>query len=147
MSVELRPAKHSELALFRDMESDEASRQFVGQNSLEVHEKQFADSRTIYLTILCDDQPAGFFLLILEEDDRSIDFKRIVVAEKNNGIGQVAITLMEDFCRLQLALTRVWLNVFEFNHRGIHVYEKLGYRYFKSTELDGKVLLYYEKDL
>jgi RimJ/RimL family protein N-acetyltransferase len=59
----------------------------------------------------------------------------------------VAITLMEDFCRLQLALTRVWLNVFEFNHRGIHVYEKLGYRYFKSTELDGKVLLYYEKDL
>ena len=147
MPIEVRRARLSELALFRDMESDGASRDFVGQNSLEEHETQFADRRTIYLTILRDEQPAGFFLLILDENESSIDFKRIVVAEKDSGIGQVAIALMEDFCRTQLALSRVWLNVFEFNHRGIHVYEKLGYRYFKSTELDGKALLHYEKNL
>jgi RimJ/RimL family protein N-acetyltransferase len=42
---------------------------------------------------------------------------------------------------------RIWLDVFEHNARGRHVYEKLGYRRFDSGELDGKPLLLYEKQL
>jgi RimJ/RimL family protein N-acetyltransferase len=69
------------------------------------------------------------------------------VAEKNDGTGQRAITLMEAYCKSQLRRSRIWLNVYPFNHRGIYVYEKLGYRYFESEERAGKTLLCYEKNL
>jgi RimJ/RimL family protein N-acetyltransferase len=146
-SVELRDAQREELALFIEMESHADSRQFVGQNSLREHQSQFGNNQYLYLTILDERKPAGFFLLVLCPDGRSVDFRRIVVSEKNSGIGKRAITLMEAHCLSQLQRSRVWLNVYDFNHRGIHVYEKLGYRYFKSEERDGKTLLSYEKNL
>jgi RimJ/RimL family protein N-acetyltransferase len=146
-SVELRGAQRGELALFIDMESDTESCQFVGRNSLQEHQSQFDSEQYVYLTILHEKQPAGFVLLVLCPDGRSVDFRRIVVSEKDSGIGQKSIALMEAHCRLQLKRSRIWLNVYAFNHRGIHVYEKLGYRYFRSEERNGKTLLCYEKDL
>jgi len=146
-SVELRDTQVEELALFVDMESDAESNQFVGQNSHQEHRSQFSENQYVYLTIIHKEKPAGFFLLVLCPDGRSVDFRRIVVSEKNSGIGQRAIALMEKHCISRLRRSRVWLNVYDFNHRGVHVYEKLGYRYFKSEERDGKTLLYYEKNL
>jgi RimJ/RimL family protein N-acetyltransferase len=146
-SVELRGARREELGLFLGLESDAESQPFVGQNSLQEHQSQFDSEQYVYLTILRKKRPAGFILLVLCPDGKSVDFRRIVVAEKNDGTGQRAITLMEAYCKSQLRRSRIWLNVYPFNHRGIYVYEKLGYRYFESEERAGKTLLCYEKNL
>jgi len=146
-SIELRGAQREELALFMRMESDAESFQFVGQNSLQEHQSQFDSEQYVYLTILHQKKPLGFVLLVLCPDGRSVDFRRIVVSEKNKGVGQIAIALMEGYCKSQLGRSRIWLNVYPFNHRGIHVYEKLGYRFFESEEREGKTLLCYEKNL
>jgi RimJ/RimL family protein N-acetyltransferase len=44
------------------------------------------------------------------------------------GYGSEATRLLLAHAFETLNLNRVWLEVYEYNHRGIHVYEKLGFR-------------------
>ena len=93
-------------------------------------------------------QFAGFIILALDPDGKSVEFRRIVVSAKGRGVGQTAISEMEKFCKSELRRERVWLDVFEYNRRGRHIYEKLGYRQYGSIAHEsGKLLLLYEKDL
>jgi RimJ/RimL family protein N-acetyltransferase len=145
--IAVRAAGREELPLFAQLESSEHARDYVGQSGLDEHERMFEDEGYIHLTILSAGEAAGFFLLVLENDGESIDCRRIVVSQTDRGIGQASITAMEAWCRENTDRSRIWLNVYEFNHRGIHVYKKLGYRYFRSEKRDDKVLLYFDQPL
>ena len=68
-------------------------------------------------------------------------FRAVIVA------GPAAIVAMEAYCRDQLSVSRIWLDVFEDNPRAIHVYEKLGYKRFKSELFEGRTLHFYEKNI
>ena len=76
-----------------------------------------------------------------------VEFRRIVVSCRGIGIGQAAIPAMEVYCREQLHCRRIWLDVFDSNPRGRHIYQKLGYRLFDTGELEGRKLLYMDKSL
>ena len=89
----------------------------------------------------------GFLILSVDTDSKSIEFRRIVVASKGRGTGQSAIKKMEHYCKHNFNCDRIWLDVFEFNERGQHIYKKMGYKQFKSGEYNGKTLLYFEKGL
>ena len=145
--IELRPSLSAELANFSAWEQDEDSRDYVTPYTLEQHQLEYARDDIVYLSIYDGESLAGFFILVLEPDQASVEFRRIVVAEKGAGIGQSAIACMETYCRDELRRSRVWLDVFDFNQRGRHVYEKLGYKYFDSGTLRGEKLLFYEKSL
>lgn len=143
--IEVRRARREELASFAEMEQDDATAEMILPYSRQRHQAEFELPQNVYLTICEDDRAAGFFILVLEEDGVSVEFRRIVVARKNAGIGQRAIAMMEAFCRDDLGRGRVWLDVFEHNRRGRHVYRKLGYRPIGRTEFEGKTLLLFEK--
>ncbi len=147
VDIEVRAARREELPLFTQMESADHARDYVGQSGLNEHDRMFEDEGYIHLTILSGGEAAGFFLLVLENDGESIDFRRIVVSQTDSGIGQASITAMESWCRENTDRSRIWLNVYDFNRRGIHVYKKLGYRYVKSEKRDDKVLIYFDKPL
>jgi RimJ/RimL family protein N-acetyltransferase len=147
MIVQVERADERDLPLFERMEQDPDTRGFITPYSLDTHATNFAKADVVYLRILADGRLAGFFILVLDPDGRSVEFRRVVVAAKGAGIGQLAIQRMEEFCREEMGRRRIWLDVFEHNARGRHVYEKLGYRRFDSGELDGKPLLLYEKQL
>ncbi|GEM77397.1 GNAT family N-acetyltransferase [Vibrio sagamiensis] len=66
---------------------------------------------------------------------------------KGKGLGQLAIKEMEQYCAEHLNCLKVWLDVFESNSRGIHIYQKLGYTQFKEAFYEGKKLLFMEKML
>ncbi len=55
------------------------------------------------------------------------------------------MALAERVCREEIGRRRIWLDVFDFNARAQRVYERCDYRQFKTGELDGKPLLFYEK--
>ena len=86
-------------------------------------------------------------MLALDPDNTSVEFRRIVIAQKGMGLGQAAIHAMEGYCRERLGRSRIWLDVFDFNQRGQHIYEKLGYRRFAKSELENNVLFFYNKSL
>ena len=139
----LRPSTREELELFVEFEAEEDTCKFINQNSLAEHSRWFDDDRIRYLTILKDDKAVGFFILCLE--DGAVEFRRVVVAASSRGIGQDAIRSMHSFCVHELGVSRIWLDVYEHNERGRHIYSKLGYKVTGSAEHDGKRLLVMEK--
>ena len=145
--LEVHDSKIDELGAFAEMETAADTAEFILPYGLERHRREFERDDIRYLSIFDDDVLAGYFILVLEADGRSVEFRRIVVAAARRGIGQAAIRLMENYCREDLGRERIWLDVFEFNQRGRHIYEKLGYRFFDRGEVDGKPLLFYDKPI
>jgi RimJ/RimL family protein N-acetyltransferase len=143
--IELRESIPRDIPAFIEMEKDADTSDFILPYSPERHQSEFAKPDIVYLSILNAGELAGFFILVLEADGRSVEFRRIVVADKGKGLAQAAIPAMEEYCRERLGRNRIWLDVFEFNQRGQHIYQKLGYRRFDQGEAEGKVLFFYDK--
>lgn len=129
------------------MEQDADVKDYVIPYTQAEHSQNLSDPELIYLGILSEGKLSGFIILGTDADKNSIEFRRIVVANRGTGIGQRAITLMEEFCRDELACSRIWLDVFEHNTRGQHIYEKLGYSRFGEKKHGERVLLLYEKQV
>jgi RimJ/RimL family protein N-acetyltransferase len=112
---------------------------------LDRHEKEFAKPDVIYKSIWRGGQHIGFLILVLDSDARSVELRRIVVAESGRGYGKRVVSMIDDICRDELGRVRVWLDVFETNDRARHVYEQCGYRRFGKSEHEGRSFLLYEK--
>ena len=140
------PGAH-ELRAFIVMEADRAAAEYILPYTLERHQQEYERDDIVYLSILRQRELAGFFILALEEDGTSVEFRRIVVADRGRGTGQHAILAMETYCRHKLKRERIWLDVFEDNDRGRHVYGKLGYREFDYGTLQNRRLIYMQKSL
>ncbi|WP_127924078.1 MULTISPECIES: GNAT family N-acetyltransferase [unclassified Pseudoalteromonas] len=87
----------------------------------------------------------GIYHITTENNFKYVEFRRIVVDSKGKGIGQLAIKSMELYCTRILQANRIWHDVFEANTRGLHIYQKLGYKVFKTENLNSKALLYMDK--
>ena len=133
--------------MFAQLEQAPDTKQFVLPYSETEHARNILNSSFVYLRILDAGELVGFFILVLDSEPNSVEFRRAVVSDKGKGVGQSAITAMEQFCRTQLQRTRVWLDVFEYNNRGRHIYEKLGYERYGESDHEGRRLLLYQKRL
>ena len=145
VTVERAPVQDA--SLFAQLEQAPAAKQFVLPYSETEHARNILNSSFVYLRILDAGELVGFFILVLDSEPNSVEFRRAVVSDKGKGVGQSAITAMEQFCRTQLQRTRVWLDVFEYNNRGRHIYEKLGYERYGESDREGRRLLLYQKKL
>lgn len=130
------------------MEREADTSPFILATSRETHHRQLGDPAGRYKSILGPgDEMVGFVILKLDPDGRSVELARIVTACKGRSYGTRAMSLVEAVCRDQLDKSRIWLDVFEFNHRARRVYEKCGYVRFGRTVLEGKPLLLLEKEI
>ena len=145
VTVERAPVQDA--SLFAQLEQAPDTKQFVLPYSEIEHARNILNSSFVYLRILDAGELVGFFILVLDSEPNSVEFRRVVVSDKGKGVGQSAITAMEQFCRTQLQRTRVWLDVFEYNNRGRHIYEKLGYERYGESDHEGRRLLLYQKRL
>ena len=144
--VELVKARVQDAAEFAALERLPDTDRFILPNTLAEHREQLCDPSLIYLRILHGALLIGFILLALDDDGRSVEFRRIVVASRGNGFGQQAIRQMEDYCQTTLGRTRIWLDVFAHNERARHIYKKLAYQEFgTAVHHSDAVLVLYEK--
>lgn len=144
--IRLHPSSVTEIAQFCTFESLSDVRNFIIPYSPDKHLAEMANPKRVYLSIYKQTQLVGFIILALD-GEKSVEFRRIVVAEQGHGIGQAAMLAMEMYCTQQLDRHRIWLDVFAFNTRGQHIYQKMSYNLFSKTEFDGKPLLLMEKEL
>ena len=145
--IELKPFETEDIPAIMSMETASDTSDYIIEYDDTKHHDNLANSAIVYLKICRDGKIAGFFILALEDNNHSVEFRRIVVGDKGKGTGQQAIALMEDYCARQLNRKRIWLDVFAHNQRGRHIYEKLGYQEFDRYELNGSVLILLEKPL
>lgn len=143
--IRLRSSDESELTHIFNLEQQEGVREYIAPDTLEKHYINFAKSNITYLTIEADKEFAGYMILIYEPDTMSVECTRFVVSKQGKGIGQQALQLVEDYCKATFQVKRIWLDVFDFNDRGYHIYTKLGYQQFDTGSWQGKTLLYLEK--
>ena len=145
--ITLRDTLESDLPQIVELEQDSDVKDYIIPYSLEKHRNNLLADNMTYLTIEQDGAFAGFIILVEHQDENSIECARIALGIRGSGIGQIALGLMEDYCKSRFNPKRIWLDVFEFNARGVHVYTKLGYRQFDTSSHQGKKLLLMEKFL
>jgi ribosomal protein S18 acetylase RimI-like enzyme len=146
--ISLRKSHKAELKTFAEMELQPHAEAFINSVDLTRHDKDFETDNIIYLSIVNDNfELVGYFILAQEPDTNTIEFRRILIDQQQRGIGQIAIRKMESYCRENLSADRIWLDVYDDNHKGKHIYQKLGYQRFKEGEFEGRKLLYYQKTL
>lgn len=90
--IELIAARKQDLSTFIEMESAADTSQFIMSYSLEQHQIEMKNSNVIYLSIMNQDDISGFIILSSDNDFKDIEFRRIVVASKGKGVGQLAIS-------------------------------------------------------
>ena len=144
--VNIRESSETELESFLAMERQPHAKAFINSIDLLTHKRNFSKPDIVYLSIENNSgELAGYFILVSDSEKKEVEFRRIVIDHSQQGIGQIAISEMEIYCGDKLNAERIWLDVYEDNARGKHVYEKLGYKYFRDEIYHGRRLLFYQK--
>jgi RimJ/RimL family protein N-acetyltransferase len=139
--VYLRPAERADLPLFVRWLADARTAKYLAVRSpigLAMEERWFEDMLDHH------GRERWFFVICRLEDGRpvgSLDLREIgptsggaglgiVIgdpADTSRGYGSDALAVLLDFGFGELRLERIWLDVFDFNERARHVYERLGF--------------------
>jgi diamine N-acetyltransferase len=127
----LRPATIADIPAIVALESNPIARQFVGQWSEDRHQSTLAGGDARYYVSENDTGEIEAYVILrgLNEDSRSIELKRIVVAIPEHGLGRRVLTEIIRTAFRELGAHRLFLDVFEDNARARHLYESLGFKY------------------
>ena len=128
MSCVLRPTTENDLPFVVETERDAAQSRYVSEQSKEQHAIYLTDPNIRHLIIENEERAAGYLILAgLNDPNESIEFRRMVVAEKGTGLGRKALRLAKAIVFEELGAHRLWLDVKDFNIRARHLYETEGF--------------------
>jgi diamine N-acetyltransferase len=134
--VVLRLGTTADVGKIIDWERHPANAPFIVVWPEARHLEALEDPGYRHLVIESGGRPVGFVLLAgLGEPQAEVELLRIVVADKERGVGQAAVAAALRVAFEELAAARVWLDVAEGNARAAHVYEKCGFRIDAAAEL------------
>lgn len=127
----IRPAVLSDIPGITAIERLPESRRFVGQWSEERHRATLASLDARYFVGESEPGVLQAFAILrgLAESSRSIELKRIVVADPGRGLGRIILMELMHIAFDELGAHRLFLDVFEDNARARHLYESLGFAY------------------
>ena len=146
--ISLRTSTRSELTIFDEMDRQDHAVKFITQIGLKKHNQFFDDPSITYLSIENHSgELSGYIVLVLEGDNESLELRRILIDQTKRGVGQAAIRETEKYGREKFGVNRIWLDAFEDNAVGRHIYEKSGYRQFDVGLTEGRKLIFYEKEI
>jgi len=112
------------------LEAERENTEFVGQWTIEQHEKALNDDNILHILIKkIDGRSIGYIILKgLASQNDNIELMRIVITEKNKGYGKIVISLIKKWCFEIRHAHRLWLDVRENNVRAQYVYENQGFK-------------------
>jgi len=129
-SVRLRPTTHADLDFIVGAEGDPDSAPFILPRTRERHAQALAEADLAHLVIERSDGHgrAGFVLLAgLTSPHESIEFKRLVVTAKGQGLGRAAVRPVKRLAFVERKADRLWLDVKEHNARARSLYGSEGF--------------------
>jgi diamine N-acetyltransferase len=127
--ISFRATVQSDLVSVLSMEQNSENRPFIRQWTPEQHLAAIADRNVAHLVISTPDCGLiGYFILIgLENADRSIEFKRIVIDTKGKGFGRKVVAFVKKLVFDEYNFHRLWLEVVEHNDRAFSLYHSEGF--------------------
>lgn len=111
------------------VEMEVTDKDYIIPYSPEQHRQVMYNEDEMHISIvrLSDQQIIGFIILAgLSNAHKSLEFRRIVISGK--GYGRESLRLVKKYCFKQLKFHRLWLDVFEDNHRAGQLYRSEQFR-------------------
>jgi len=130
MDIQLRRTTPNDLDFVLSAEQGAENKPFVSVWTRNEHLAALAAKDLAHLIIesRASNRSVGYIILAgLADPNRSIELRRIVVTEKNQGFGREALRLVKELAFEKLGGHRLWLDVKEHNLRARHVYESEGF--------------------
>lgn len=129
MKIRLRKTTEADLDFVVVAEQAAENRPFVTAWMHEQHKSALESEDTAHLVIEnVDGKRVGYVILAgLKDENRSIEFRRIVVTEKNCGYGTQALREIKRLAFDEIRAHRLWLDVKETNSRARHIYQTEGF--------------------
>ncbi len=102
---------------------------FIPRWPPEEHERNLSDRDKRYLMATDElDHPLAYVILAgLSSPAASIELVRLAVTRPGTGIGKPLLQRVIDLAFNELKANRLWLDVFDDNHRAGHVYQSVGF--------------------
>ncbi|NJL45281.1 MAG: GNAT family N-acetyltransferase [Leptolyngbyaceae cyanobacterium SM2_3_12] len=129
-AVALRGTQLADLPFVLGAERHPDNRAYIGQWSYERHSAAITAPDEAHLIIECleDGHPVGYAILMgLTDAHQTLHLKRIVVTEKGQGYGRLALGQLQHMAFETYQTHRFWLDVKTFNPRARHLYESVGF--------------------
>lgn len=128
--VSIRPTRPEDLDFVIQLERHEDNAPFIRHWPHQQHLAAIGDPNLGHFIVerSSDSHPVGYAILInLQGTDKSIEFKRLVIAEKGKGYGRAALLAVADFAFGELECHRLWLEVAEYNESAHQLYRRVGF--------------------
>lgn len=127
-TLNLRPTTDADCAFVATAEAEPEAAPYVGQWSVERHQRAIEDSDTAHWVIEAAGEPVGFAVLEGAEDpDHNLLLRRIVITSPGSGYGSESVWLLARYCFESLEFHRFWLFVAVSNERAYELYRRLGF--------------------
>ena len=126
------PTSEADLDTVLAMEKDEVNAQTIRQWPREKHRAAIDDPSIAHLLVRAttDNRVVGFIVLVgLDDPDGNVEFKRIVIAEKDRGFGRAAVRQIVRLAFTELGAHRLGLEVMRDNAPAIRLYQSEGFTY------------------
>jgi RimJ/RimL family protein N-acetyltransferase len=126
-----RTARPEDLDFILAQEARAEFQTFIFSSSREQHQQNLNSQNWQYFIFQNDETEAAIGYAILSglgSPHGNICLTRIVMAQPGQGYGKQALRLLLDWIFTEYKAHRLWLDVFEDNHRARHVYQSVGFR-------------------
>jgi len=124
----IRSANTEEIPWIMALEEKYENKNYVFQGTYEDHLKEIQATNT-FLCIVEEKtahKKVGYFIGAYDPSNDIFEFRRFVIDTKGKGYGTEVTKALMRYAFGALKVNRFWLDVFTYNTKGIHIYEKLG---------------------
>jgi len=114
-----------------NIENDQVNKVFITPYDKNRHQQVIDSKDEEHLTVWdkATGNLVGFIILAgLENQNLSLEFRRIVIQSKGEGFGRICLQLIKEYCFTNLKFHRLWLDVFDDNERAINLYKSEGFQ-------------------
>lgn len=126
--MQILETQFSDIPEIRSMENNIENSQYIIPNSEEEHISLIKDGNVKHLLLTINSRIIGFVILAgLQNANRDIEFRRVVIKEKGKGYGRMAVQKIKKYCFDKLNCKRLWLDVIETNARARYLYQSEGF--------------------
>lgn len=124
----LRSSTESDIDFISRLEADPENSSFITAWPGDRHVFAMHDENFLHAIVLHEGIAVGFVILSgLKNANQSIEFMRVVIADKGRGLGRTALRAVKKLCFDELKAHRLWLDVKTFNERAQNLYQSEGF--------------------
>lgn len=129
--ITLRKTGEDDLQFVINAEREQDNAQYVGQWTREQHLNALENEDTLHIIVEDSNTTklVGYVIMAgLQNPNNNVEFRRIVICNKGNGMGRETLRLIKKVAFEELGAHRLWLDVRSKNLRAQNLYKSGGFK-------------------